>query len=51
MESLRRRLDGLHSRAHTDLDASLSHASKRFKVIDFPAPPFPLRVSEVARVR
>ncbi|KAK1680715.1 hypothetical protein QYE76_041563 [Lolium multiflorum] len=31
MESLRRRLDGLHSRAHTDLDASFSHASKRFK--------------------
>jgi|UniRef100_A0ACD5UAS4 uncharacterized protein YajQ (UPF0234 family) len=31
MESLRRRLDGLHSRTNTDLDASLSHASKRFK--------------------
>lgn len=31
MESLRHRLDGLHSRVHTDLDASLSRASKRFK--------------------
>ncbi|KAF0907845.1 hypothetical protein E2562_020901 [Oryza meyeriana var. granulata] len=31
MEALKRRLDALHSRAHTDLDASLSRASKRFK--------------------
>uniref|UniRef100_A0A0E0Q7P1 Uncharacterized protein n=1 Tax=Oryza rufipogon TaxID=4529 RepID=A0A0E0Q7P1_ORYRU len=34
MEALKRRLDELHSRAHTDLDASLSRASKRFKIQD-----------------
>ncbi|XP_006658526.3 arabinogalactan protein 1-like [Oryza brachyantha] len=32
MEALKRRLDALHSRSHTDLDASLSRASKRFKI-------------------
>ncbi|CAM0905802.1 unnamed protein product [Alopecurus aequalis] len=31
MESLRCRLDGIHSRGHIDLDGSLSRASKRFK--------------------